>query len=81
MNAPEPVDEDPSDRHQRRYAWRVLALNVVAVSPPALTAGMLNLALPDIVRRTGASSTEITLAVSVYWLVSTRAAAQLRTAR
>jgi EmrB/QacA subfamily drug resistance transporter len=54
-----------------RYAWRVLGLNVLVVSQPALSAGMLNLALPDLARRTGASAAQLTLVVSVYWLVST----------
>ncbi|MGW5359381.1 MFS transporter [Actinopolymorpha pittospori] len=71
MGSSEPDDQDRSDPAQRRYAWQVLALNVVVVSQPALNAGMLNLALPDITRQTSATNTQITLVVSAYWLVST----------
>lgn len=70
MSVPEPAERE-ADPSQKRYAWRVLGLNVVVVSQPALSAGMLNLALPDIARRTGAGPAQLTLVVSVYWLVST----------
>jgi EmrB/QacA subfamily drug resistance transporter len=59
------------DHDQLRYAWRVLGLNVVVVSQPALTATMLNLAVPQISVEFSIGASELAVLVSGYWLVST----------
>jgi EmrB/QacA subfamily drug resistance transporter len=63
------VPADDSD--QRRYASRVLGLNVLVVSQPALTATMLNLAVPQISTKFSMDAGSLAVLISGYWLVST----------
>ncbi|MBO0882322.1 MAG: MFS transporter, partial [Mycobacterium sp.] len=50
--------------------WSVLAVNIIVIAQPSLTATMINIALPQLSRLSGMSPLAQTLLVSGYFLVS-----------